>query len=117
MAARSASSFDVKLGERVRARRLALGISQQELAEALGITFQQIQKYEKGTNRIAASRICDIAQTLNMPVCDFFEGLVPGAKKAAPVDETTELTSLFGRISSKKTRRQVIDLVRTMASG
>lgn len=110
---RSATSFDKILGERVRAQRLAAGMSQEELAEILGITFQQVQKYEKGVNRIAASRLYDIAQALDLPVCDFFEGL-GGGKKSMAESEYAELSRLFQRIANKKARRQVLNMVRAM---
>ncbi len=73
---RAPNTIDVRIGERVRARRTALGMSQDALANRLGITFQQVQKYEKGVNRIAASRLFDIAAILETPVAYFFEGLV-----------------------------------------
>lgn len=69
------TSIDKKIGQRVRARRLEIGMSQERLAELLGVTFQQVQKYEKGTNRIAASRLFDISLALGKPVGDFFDGL------------------------------------------
>lgn len=72
---REANAIDRKLGERVRARRLSVGMSQERLAEALGITFQQVQKYEKGVNRIAASRLLYIATALDWPVAKFYRGL------------------------------------------
>ncbi len=72
---RAANAVDKRLGERVRARRLELGMSQERLAEILGVTFQQVQKYERGVNRIAASRLYDLSAALNIPVSKFFEGL------------------------------------------
>lgn len=72
---RSATANDRRIGARVRARRLEIGMSQERLAELLGVTFQQVQKYEKGVNRIAASRLFDIAAALNLPVGAFYEGL------------------------------------------
>jgi transcriptional regulator with XRE-family HTH domain len=74
--------IDVHVGSRVRLRRMMLGMSQEKLGENLGITFQQIQKYEKGTNRIGASRLQHIARVLSMPVSYFFEG-APGLSAAA----------------------------------
>lgn len=67
--------IDVKVGARIRMRRITLGISQEKLAEALGLTFQQVQKYEKGTNRIGASRVLRIATALKVPVSYFYEGI------------------------------------------
>lgn len=72
---REANAIDRKIGGKVRTRRLEIGMSQERLAALLGITFQQVQKYEKGINRIAASRLWDISQALDLPVAKFFEGL------------------------------------------
>ena len=77
----SANAVDRKLGERVRARRHQLGMNQEKLARLLGVTFQQVQKYETGANRIAASRLFEIAAVLDMPVGRFFEGLVGKATR------------------------------------
>lgn len=74
---RATNAIDRHVGERLRLRRLELGISQQDLGEHLRITFQQVQKYEKGTNRIAASRLFEIAYALDVPVGYFYEGLRP----------------------------------------
>jgi transcriptional regulator with XRE-family HTH domain len=124
---RAATSIDRKLGQRVRSRRLEIGMSQERLAELLGVTFQQVQKYEKGVNRIAASRLFDIASALQQPVSRFFEGLSHG--RAAGVAETkqdyiddalatpegAQLMSVFASIKSQRVRRKVVDLVRTLA--
>ena len=75
---RRPNPIDVHVGSRVRFRRMLLGMSQEKLAEKLGLTFQQIQKYEKGINRIGASRLFDLAQVLSVPVHFFYED-VPGA--------------------------------------
>lgn len=72
---RSANGVDKALGQRVRTRRLEIGMSQERLAEALGLTFQQVQKYEKGVNRIAASTLLRIADALEFPVGRFYRGL------------------------------------------
>lgn len=116
---RTASGIDVQLGERVRARRLEIGMSQERLADLLGVTFQQVQKYEKGVNRIAASRLFDIAAALETPVCDFFEGLPgsfgKGGSGPRPAG-SDELLQLFSTISSSRVRRRIVDLVRTMAA-
>jgi transcriptional regulator with XRE-family HTH domain len=76
---------DVHVGKRVRMRRMMLGRSQTQLGEALGITFQQVQKHEKGTNRISASRLQQISETFQVPVGFFFEGLPDGAGRHAPL--------------------------------
>jgi len=126
--------IDIHVGSRVRLRRMMLGMSQEKLGEHLGITFQQIQKYEKGTNRIGASRLQHIARVLSTPVSFFFDdapGMTPGPANAvdgmaeAPstnyvVDflsssEGIQLNKAFVRIKDAKLRRRLIDLVRAMA--
>jgi len=123
--------IDIHVGSRVRLRRMMLGMSQEKLGESLGITFQQIQKYEKGTNRIGASRLQHIARVLSVPVSFFFED-APGAPAeqtagmAEPksthyvVDflssaEGLQLNKAFIRIKDSKLRRKIIDLVRALA--
>jgi transcriptional regulator with XRE-family HTH domain len=100
-------------------------MSQERLADLLGVTFQQVQKYEKGSNRIAASRLLDCASALKMPVADLFEGLDrthrAGKAETRPEDllakpGVAELLRLFVSIESSKIRRRVIELVRAMAS-
>jgi transcriptional regulator with XRE-family HTH domain len=83
---RQATRVDIWVGARLRQRRLELAMSQEELADILGITFQQVQKYEKGANRIAASRLFDLAAALDMPIEYFFDGLVTsvGRKSGGP---------------------------------
>ncbi|MBS0385827.1 MAG: helix-turn-helix transcriptional regulator [Proteobacteria bacterium] len=124
---RAANAIDRKLGQRVRSRRLEIGMSQERLAELLGVTFQQVQKYEKGVNRIAASRLFDIAAALQQPISRFFEGLSQGrgagvaeAKQdyiddALATPEGAQLMSVFASIRSQRVRRKVVDLVRTLA--
>lgn len=121
---RAANAIDKKVGQRVRTRRLEIGMSQERLAELLGVTFQQVQKYEKGVNRIAVSRLFDIANALEMPAGRFFDGL--SAKggvaenrqdyvdDALATPEGAQLMALFGSIKSPKLRRKVLDLVRTL---
>lgn len=123
---RSANAVDRRLGQRVRTRRLEIGLSQEKLAELLGITFQQVQKYEKGVNRMAASRLFAIAAALEMPIARFFDGISQG--RAAGVAEAEEdfihdalatpegaqLMSLFASIKNAKVRRRVLDLVRAL---
>jgi transcriptional regulator with XRE-family HTH domain len=124
---RAATSIDRKLGQRVRSRRLEIGMSQERLAELLGVTFQQVQKYEKGVNRIAASRLYDIASALQQPVSRFFEGLSQGRAAgvaegkqdyiddALATPEGSQLMSVFASIKNQRVRRKVVDLVRTLA--
>ncbi|MEM1040274.1 MAG: helix-turn-helix domain-containing protein [Pseudomonadota bacterium] len=123
--------IDVHVGSRVKLRRTMQGMSQEKLGDALGITFQQIQKYEKGTNRIGASRMQQIAAALKVPVAFFFEDApsgigqtVPGLAEASDttyvVDflSTTEgiqLNRAFVRITNTAVRRRIIDMVRTLA--
>jgi transcriptional regulator with XRE-family HTH domain len=122
---RAANAVDRKLGQRVRARRLEIGMSQERLAELLGVTFQQVQKYEKGVNRIAASRLHDIAISLEMPVARFFEGISGRAAAVAEsgrdhiddalaTPEGTQLMTLFASIKNQKVRRRVVELVKAL---
>ncbi len=124
---RAANAIDRKIGQRVRSRRLEIGMSQERLAELLGVTFQQVQKYEKGVNRIAASRLHDIGAALEMPVARFFEGL--SAARAGGVSEArqdfvdnalatpegAQLIALFASIKSQRVRRRVVELVKALA--
>src|SRR5262249_44415419 len=125
---RAANAIDRKLGQRVRSRRLEIGMSQERLAELLGVTFQQVQKYEKGVNRIAASRLFDIAAALQQPVSRFFEGLSHGRgagsvaearqdyiDDALATPEGMQLMAVFASIKNHRVRRKVVDLVRTLA--
>lgn len=77
-----AHPVDVHVGARIRQRRLMLGMTQQALASRLGVTFQQLQKYEMGNNRVSASRLWDIARLMDVPISDFFEGLEAGQRAA-----------------------------------
>lgn len=123
---------DVHVGSRVRLRRTMQKMSQEKLGEALGITFQQIQKYEKGTNRIGASRMNQIAAALKVPVSFFFEdapvpegavavaGMAEAGSTSYVVDflsstEGIELNRAFVRITNPSIRRKVIEMVRTLA--
>lgn len=122
---RAANAVDRKIGQRVRSRRLEIGMSQERLADLLGVTFQQVQKYEKGVNRIAASRLHDIGVALDMPVARFFEGLTPSrgggdgrsdhADDVLATPEGAQLIALFASIKSIKVRRRVIELVKALA--
>lgn len=116
---------DVHVGKRVRHRRWMIGMTQQQLAERVGIKFQQIQKYETGANRVSASRLWDIAQTLEVPVSFFFEGLdgqVAGdAEKnpALPADilgdkEALELIRSYYSIPENQ-RRRLFELARVLS--
>ncbi|MGF1630747.1 MAG: helix-turn-helix domain-containing protein [Kiloniellaceae bacterium] len=126
--------IDVSIGSRLRLRRLAMGFSQETLARALGITFQQIQKYERGTNRVFASRLFLLARVLRVPVAYFFQGLHsagesngtegPGGSHAASAEDgvqdllgksdTLKLIQAYNKITDPTVRRQIYALVRTV---
>lgn len=121
--------IDTHVGSRVRLRRAMLGFSQEKLGEALGITFQQVQKYEKGTNRIGASRLQRISEVLSVPVSFFFEDApsqrAPASGMAEPegsdyvvdflsTSEGLQLNKAFVRIKDPKIRRRVVELVRSL---
>jgi transcriptional regulator with XRE-family HTH domain len=124
---RSTNAVDRKLGQRVRSRRLELGLSQEQLAEVIGVTFQQVQKYEKGLNRIAASRLFALSKALDLSIAGFFEDIGPARAKgvaeegagfadAMATPEAAQLMALFGSIKSKTVRRRVLELVRTLSA-
>ncbi len=123
---------DIHVGSRIRLRRNMLGMSQEKLGEMLGITFQQVQKYEKGTNRVGASRLQAISEILGVPVAFMFED-APGASttpagslaEAGPNSfalefctstEGLQLNRAFVRIQDPKVRRKIIDLVKALAA-
>jgi transcriptional regulator with XRE-family HTH domain len=128
LAKKAPNPTDKHVGSRVRMRRMMLGMSQEKLGNALGLTFQQVQKYEKGTNRIGASRLQQIAHIVQVPVSFFFEGApsVPGLWRHDGMGEAPSpayvsdflatsdglaLTKAFTRISDSKLRRRIVDLV------
>ncbi len=131
--ARRPNPIDIHVGTRVRLRRMILGMSQEKLGESLGLTFQQVQKYEKGVNRIGASRLFDLAQVLSVPVQFFYEeaparagdqhaitGMAerPAESYAAEFlgsRDGLELNKAFARISDPKVRRSIVDLVRSIS--
>lgn len=106
---------DVHVGKRIRHRRWLLGMTQQQLAEQVGIKFQQIQKYETGANRVSASRLWDISDRLRVPVSFFFEGLAPlepAAPEAAKAGGAVEGGARSGE-ADLMSDREAMDLVRT----
>jgi transcriptional regulator with XRE-family HTH domain len=126
----SADPIDIYVGKRVRMRRMMLGMSQSNLGEALGVSFQQLQKYEKGTNRISASRLQGVSQVLQAPVDVFFEGApsdggqshsqtgVPSPQYVSDYLATSEglhLTKAFMRIPDPTIRRAIVRLVEEIA--
>jgi transcriptional regulator with XRE-family HTH domain len=128
MAKKTPNPTDKHVGSRVRMRRMMLGMSQEKLGDALGLTFQQVQKYEKGTNRIGASRLQQIAHILQVPVAFFFEG-GPSLPAGSSADATSAeyvsdflstadglaLTRAFIRIKDPKLRRRIVELVQQIA--
>ena len=105
---------DVHVGKRIRHRRWLLGMTQQQLAESVGIKFQQIQKYETGANRVSASRLWDIADCLGVPVSFFFEGLSSGAAlEAQSVRPDLPLATVPRANGDLMGDREAMDLVRT----
>jgi transcriptional regulator with XRE-family HTH domain len=130
MAKKSPNPIDKHVGSRVRMRRMMLGMSQEKLGDALGLTFQQVQKYEKGTNRIGASRLQQISHILQVPVAFFFEGApathqISDGFREAPspayvsdflaTSDGLSLTKSFMRIKDAKLRRRIVDLVAQIA--
>lgn len=128
--------IDVHVGARVRLRRTLLGMSQEKLGEAIGLTFQQVQKYERGANRVGASRLFDLSRVLDVPVSFFFDdmpdmvskqsprliatGLAEGSAESADADpmskrETLELVRAYYRIRDPQVRRKVFDLTKALA--
>lgn len=121
--------IDRHVGSRVRVRRMVAGVSQEKLGDALGLTFQQVQKYEKGSNRISASRLQQIANMLEVPVSFFFEGAPTGDMPTGGFSDAAansyvsdfmsssdgvQLTKAFVRIKSPAVRRRIIDLVEAL---
>lgn len=127
---RGPNPVDVHVGSRIRLRRQLLRMSQEKLGDELGVTFQQVQKYERGANRVGASRLYRLSRVLEVPVQFFFEGLNDPAPVGAMAenDQTpivydfiqssdgVSLAESFSRIKDAKVRRRVLELVRTLAS-
>ncbi len=130
------SPIDVHVGSRIRLRRTLLGMSQERLGESLGLTFQQVQKYERGVNRVGASRLFDLSRVLDVPISFFFDdmpdslaanfGGVPN-RRAGSVEtqdpfgddtlsrrETLELVRAYYRITDPSIRKRVFDLIKSM---
>ena len=116
---KATSQLDKEIGARVRLRRLECGMSQEKLAEALGLTFQQVQKYEKGTNRITVSRLDQIATALDATIASFLPDGNFTAKGGTPEPnerDSLDLLSLFNRLQSKPMRKAIVSLVRAAVS-
>ena len=128
--------IDVHVGQRIRQRRTLLGMSQETLAEAIGLTFQQVQKYEHGANRVGSSRLFDLARVLDVPITYFFEEMeagvaakspsrlmgVPASKLPTPGiepdplarRETLELVRAYYKITDQRVRKRVAELVKVL---
>jgi transcriptional regulator with XRE-family HTH domain len=116
---------DVQVGARIRTRRLLIGMNQEKLANALGLTFQQVQKYEAGANRVSASRLSQVSEILGVPISYFFSDLEPaGGSPGAPElearerlqrPETIELIRAYYAIGNPGVRQQFLDMVKAVA--
>ena len=128
---KSPNLVDKHVGSRVRMRRLLVGMSQEKLGGALGLTFQQVQKYEKGTNRIGASRLKQMSDILGVPIQYFYDGAphadgAPSGFAEAPATdyvsdflstaEGVQLVRAFTRVKDPAVRRRVVDLIETLGS-
>ncbi len=131
MTKKEPNPVDRHVGSRVRMRRVLIGLSQEKLGDALGLTFQQVQKYEKGTNRIGASRLHQLANVLGVPVSFFYEGAPPEITTPAGLAEpdspryvadfmsSTEglqLMKAFVQIRDGRVRRRIVDLAQALAA-
>ncbi|MDK9721858.1 MAG: helix-turn-helix domain-containing protein [Rhodospirillales bacterium] len=128
--------IDVHVGNRVRLRRTLLGMSQEKLGEAIGLTFQQVQKYERGANRVGASRLYDLSQVLDVPVSYFFDDMPDEVTKSSPRQilgmsedpaadfehdpmtkrETLELVRAYYRVTNPAVRRRLFELAKSLAN-
>lgn len=127
---KQANPIDAQVGNRVRLRRMLIGMSQEKLGELLGLTFQQVQKYEKGVNRIGAGRLYQVAGILGVPIGYFYEGVIEQAPRLSEMSEDAgappvmeflasgeglQLSMAFMRIKDPKVRKRVLDLVKSLA--
>jgi len=127
---RKPNPIDKHVGARVKARRVLLGLSQERLGDALGVSFQQVQKYERGANRIGAGRLPELANVLQVPISYFYEGFTGDSGAIAGVaengqaefqndpmahKETVDLVRAYLRITDPAQRRRLLDLVKSMA--
>lgn len=126
---------DVHVGSRVRLRRTLLGMSQEKLGEAIGLTFQQVQKYERGANRIGASRLYDLSRVLDVPVSFFFEEMTPETAQSSPAQargmqeepaeyepdplakrETLELVRAYYKIGNPQVRKRLFEMTKALGA-
>ena len=129
MTPKRTDSVDVEVGQRIRIERLQNGMSQTSLAEQLGVTFQQVQKYEKGVNRVGAGRLTKIANVLGVPVSTFFgahdantiprsdRGTASSPLKLLTVSGALRLLRGYGQLNDGKMRRSIVELVENIAAG
>ena len=121
MSAKSPDHIDVAVGQRIRIQRLTAGLSQTELAEELGVTFQQVQKYEKGVNRVGAGRLVRVGEALDVPVSFFFGATDAGTEDTRQIlgfldtSYSLRLLRAFSRIPHSEVQRAVVDLVESIA--
>ena len=122
---KKANPIDGQVGNRVRIRRMLIGMSQEKLGDLLGLTFQQVQKYEKGINRIGAGRLFEISRILDVPIDFFYDGVGPSSdghgETSAPVmefvssSEGLQLSLAFMKIKDPKVRKRMLDLMKSLA--
>ena len=114
---RSTAAIDDHVGARIRERRIMLGLTQQQLAEMIGVTYQQAHKYERGINRVSAGRLYEIARVLNAPITYFYEGVGEGAPGPAPPHQRMllEIARNFSEIQNKSHQEAVSQLARALA--
>ena len=126
-----AHPVDIHVGSRVRLRRTLLGLSQEKLGEAIGLTFQQIQKYERGANRIGSSRLYDLSRVLDVPISFFYDDMPEDLKEGRPVAisaddeadadpltrrETLELVRAYYRVTNESVRKRLFELTKSLAN-
>lgn len=128
-APRSPNPVDIHVGTRVRLRRQVMKMSQEKLGDQLGVTFQQVQKYERGTNRVGASRLWKMAEVLDVPVAFFFDGLGDNLSQASFAEDDqlpivydfirssdgVALATAVSKIKSKSVRRRILELARSLS--
>ena len=123
---RGPNPVDRHVGLRIRMRRKELGVSQEKLADSIGLTFQQVQKYERAANRVSASKLWEMARAMNTSIAYFYEGLGDPSEPGTNLPRETvqdflmtseglELAATFPRITQPRVRRKVLELVRTLA--
>jgi transcriptional regulator with XRE-family HTH domain len=114
---RSTAAIDDHVGSRIRERRIMLGLTQQQLAEMIGVTYQQAHKYERGINRVSAGRLYEIARVLNAPITYFYDGVGDEAPRRVPPHQRMllEIARNFGEIRNERHQEAVSQLARALA--